>query len=109
MLKLFFVNKKIRENYITIDIVQQIIRKNINNQITSNIIDPKDLKEMQNKFQSICIKVGQKVVYLILQKLFYYSKIIKPKKYKKPIMQIFIEVKYFYKYFQIAIILDQNF
>lgn len=38
-----------------IDITQYVIRNNINNQISLNIIDLKNLKEMQNKYNSIII------------------------------------------------------
>lgn len=53
---------------------------------------------------SICTEVGQGVVYSILQKLFHYSKITKPKRYKKLVMQIFVEVQYLCKQLQTAII-----
>lgn len=36
-------------------------------------------------------------------------KIIKPKRYKKLVIQVFAGVKYFYKYLQIVIILKQDF
>ena len=38
-------------------------------------------------------------MYLIIQKLFNYLKINKPKKYNKLVIQIFIKVCYLYKYF----------
>lgn len=47
---------------------------------------------MCNKLKSICINIGQKLVYLILPDLFYYSNITKFKKYKNLMMQIFAEV-----------------
>ena len=62
-------------------------------------MDLKDSKEMWNKLKNICIKVGQRIIYSIFQKLLHYPKITKPKRYKKPVMQIFTEVKYFYKSF----------
>ncbi len=60
-------------------------------------MDLKDSKEMWDKLKSICTKVGQGVVYSILQKLLYYPKITKPKEYEKPVMQIFAVVKYLCK------------
>lgn len=64
-------------------------------------MDLKDFKEMWNKLQSVCTEVGQGTVYLILQKLLNYPKITKSKGYKKPIIQIFAQVKYLYKHFQL--------
>lgn len=60
-------------------------------------MDLKDPKEMWDKLKSICTKVDQGVVYLILQELLHYPKITKPKRYKKPVIQIFAEVKYLCK------------
>lgn len=50
--------------------------EDIDDQITFNIIDFEDLTEIKNKLKSICTKVDQKVIYLILQKLFNYFKLI---------------------------------
>lgn len=72
-----------------VGIAYQIIRENVNDQITFNIIALKNPKEMLNKFKRVYTKVGQEVVYLILQELFYYPRINKPKEYKKLVMQIF--------------------
>lgn len=49
-------------------------------------MDLKDLKEMWDKLKSIYTKVDQRVVYSIFQKLLYYLKIIKLKKYEKPVI-----------------------
>ena len=65
---------------------QQIIRESVNDQIIFNIMDLKDPKEMWDKLKSICTKIGQGVVYSILQELFHYPKITKPKGYEKPMM-----------------------
>lgn len=51
----------------TVNIVQQIIKKNISDQITFNIIDLKNPNDMWNKLKSVYTKVEQRVVYLILQ------------------------------------------
>lgn len=83
--------------------IQWIIEEGVSNQIAFNIMILKDPKEIWDKLKSVCIKVGQGVVYLIIQKLFYYPKINKPKRYKKPVMQIFAEVQYFCKRLQIII------
>lgn len=83
-------------------IAQRIIKEDVNNQIVFNIIDLQDPKEIWNKLKSICIKVGQGVVYLIFQKLLYYLKITKPKEYKRLVMQIFEEAIYLYICFYLA-------
>ena len=71
-------------------------------------MDFKDPKEMWDKLKSICTKVDQGVVYSILQELLHYPKIIKPKGYKKPVMQIFAEVKYLCKRLRSAITSGQD-
>lgn len=86
--------KKVKEDQIAIGIAQKIILKDINNEIAIIIIDLEDVKEIWNKLTSICSKIGQKVVYSILQKFLNYLKINKFKKYNKPVIQIFIEVWY---------------
>lgn len=85
-----------------ISIARYIILEYVNDQIAFNIIDLEDSKEIQNKLKSICSEIGQGVVYLILQELFNYSKINKPKGYDKPVMQIFAEVRYLCKRLCIA-------
>ncbi len=65
---------------------QHMIREGVSDQISFNIMDLKDLKEMWDIFKSIYTKVGQGVVYSILQELLYYPKITKPKGYDKPVM-----------------------
>lgn len=76
----------------TVEIARQIIIKGVRNQVTFNIMDLEDRKEMWNKLTNICTKIGKRVVYLILQKLLNYLKINKPKEYNKLVMQIFAEV-----------------
>lgn len=71
-------------------------------------MDLKDPKEIWEKLTNICNEIGQGVVYLILQKLFNYPKINKSNRYDKPVMQIFAEVWYLYKYLLIAITLEWN-
>ena len=78
-------------------IARQIILKGVSDQIAFNIMDLKDPKEMWDKLTSICTKIGQEVVYSILQELLNYPKINKPKGYDKPVMQIFAEVRYLCK------------
>lgn len=53
---------------------------------------------MWDKLKTICTKVGQEVVYSILQELFHYLSITKSKGYEKSVIQIFAEVWYFYKH-----------
>lgn len=68
----------------------------------------KDSKEICDQFKSICTEISQRVVYSISQELFHYSKVDKQKDYKKPIMWIFVKVKYFYKRLQTAITLRRH-
>lgn len=72
-------------------------------------MDLKDSKEMWDKLKSICTKVGQGVVYSILQELFHYLKITKPKEYKKPVMQIFAKVKCLCKCLRMAMTPNRDF
>lgn len=83
-----------------VGIARQIILKSVNAQIAFNIMDLKDSKEMWEKLTSICNEIGQVVVYSILQELFNYPKIIKPKGYDKSVMQIVAEVRYLCKRIQ---------
>lgn len=63
---------------------------------------------MWEKLWNIYIKVRERVVYLILQELLYYSATNKPKKYKKLIIEIFIEVQYLYKRLKEAMTKEKN-
>ena len=78
--------KEIKEDRMTVGIVQRIIRKGVSNQITFNIMNFKNPKVIWDKFKSICTEVGQGVVYSILQELLHYPKINKPKGYEKPVI-----------------------
>ncbi len=100
--------KKIKEDRMAVDTAQRIIREGVSDQIAFNIMDLKDPKEMWDKLKSIYIKVGQGVVYLILQELLHYPKITKPKEYEKPVMQIFAKVKYLYKRLRMAMTLNRD-
>lgn len=71
-------------------------------------MDLENPKKMWDKLKSICTEVGQGVVYSILQELLYYPKINKLKRYKKPIIQIFAEVKYLCKRFRTVITPGQD-
>ena len=95
--------KKIKEDCMVVGTPQRIIREGIIDQIAFNIIDLKDPKEMWDKLKSICTEIGQGVVYSILQELLYYPKITKPKRYEKPVMEIFAEVRYLCKQLRTAI------
>ncbi len=48
---------------------------------------------MWTKIQSVCSRVGQGVVYSILQELFNYPKVNKPKRYEKTITSVFADVR----------------
>lgn len=89
--------KEVKEDRMAIGIAQRIIIKGVSDQISFNIMDLEDPREMWNKLRSICSEIGQGVVYSILQELFNYPKINKPKGYDKPVMQIFAEVRYLCK------------
>lgn len=58
--------KKIKKDRINIEIARRIIVEGVNNQITYNIMDFHNLKNIWTKLRSICSQFGQKVVYLIL-------------------------------------------
>lgn len=47
---------------------------------------------MWNTLKKIYLKIDQKVVYLVLQKILNYSYIYKPKKYNKPVVKIFTKI-----------------
>ena len=85
-----------------IGIAWRIIVEGVNNQIAFNIMDLEDPRFMWTKLKNICTEVGQGVVYLILQELFNYPRINKPKGYDKPVMQIFAEAQYLCKRLQIV-------
>lgn len=76
--------KEVREDWMAVGRAWWIIQKDDNDQIAFNIIDLKDGKEIWDKFKSICNVIKQSVIYLILQELFNYLKINKPKGYNKP-------------------------
>ena len=101
-------SKEIKEDRMVVGIAQRIIREGVSDQIAFNIMDLKDLKEMWEKLKSVFIKVGQGVVYSILQKLFHYPSNNKPKGYDKPVMQVFAEVKYLCKRLRSAITLSRD-
>lgn len=49
-----------------VGIAKRIIRQSVSDQITFNIMDLKDPKEMSDKLNNICTEISQGVVYLIL-------------------------------------------
>lgn len=100
--------KEVKKNRIIMEIIWQIILKNVRNQITFNIIRLEDLEEMWDKLTNIYTKISQRIVYSILQKLLNYPTINKLKGYDKVVIQIFAEVQYLCKHFQITITLKQN-
>lgn len=56
-----------------------------------------NLKEIWDILKKICSEVGQRVVYLVLQKIFNQPHIQKSKRYDKYIIEIFTEVRFLYK------------
>lgn len=67
-------------------------------------MDLEDSKEMWDRLKIICSKIGQRVLYLILQELLYYFAANKPKSFNKPVVEIFTKVKYLYKQLKAAMI-----
>lgn len=51
------IGKKVQKDRIAVRIAQRIIRQSVSDQIAFNIMDLKDMKEIWDKLQSICIKV----------------------------------------------------
>ena len=101
-------SKEVKEDRMAVGTAQRIIREGVSDQIAFNIMDLKDPKEMWDKLKSVCTKIGQGVVYSILQELLHYPKITKPKGHEKPVMQIFAEVKYLCKRFRTAMTPGQD-
>ena len=89
--------KEAKENRVAIGIAQRIITEGISDQITVNIMDLEDPKEMWDRLKTICSEVGQGVVYSILEELLHYPAINKPKGFDKPVVEIFAEVRYLCK------------
>lgn len=89
--------KEAKENRMAIGITQRIITESISDQIAVNIMNLEDPKEMWERLRNICTEVGQRVVYSILQELLHYPAANKPKEYKKPVVEIFAEVRYLCK------------
>lgn len=59
-------NKENKEDRMIIGIAQKIIIKGVSSQITFNIMDIDNQKEMWDILKRICLDVGQRVVYLVL-------------------------------------------
>lgn len=60
------------------------------------------------KLKSIYFHIDQKIVYLIFQKLFNYTKVIKLKQYDKTIINIFTDIQMLIKCLKIALTLDKD-
>lgn len=80
-----------------IGIAIKIIKKEVSNNLFNNINDKKDPKVMWKKFKVVCSQVEPGVIYSILQKLFIYPKINKPKEFEKPMTNIFAKVRFLVK------------
>ncbi len=78
-------------------IAQRIITEGISDQIAVKIIDLEDPKEIWDRLKTICSEVGQGVVYSILPELLHHPAANKPKRFDKPIVEIFAEVRYLCK------------
>lgn len=92
----------------TIKIVWKIIIEGVSSLINFNIIDINNLKEIWDTLKKICSKVSQRVVYSVLQEIFNYPRIHKPKKYNKSVVEIFAEVYFFYKWLKVVMISRSN-
>lgn len=100
--------KEVKEDRMAIGITWCIILEDVSDQIALNIMNLKNPKEMWDKLKSICSKIGQGIVYSILQKLLNYLKTNKPKRYNKLVMQIFAEVWYLCKRLCIVMTLGRD-
>lgn len=100
--------KKIKENQMAVGTATRIIKESVHNDIFKNIINVTDLREIWQKLQIACSQIGQKVVYLILQKLLNYPRTNKPQGFEKPVMSIFADVRFLIKRLQAAITPDQD-
>lgn len=80
-----------------IELVWKIIIEGVSSQIAFNIIDINDPKAMWDILKRICSEVGQGVIYLVPQEILNYSRIHKPKRYDKPVVKIFTEVRFLHK------------
>lgn len=89
--------KRIKKDRIVIKIVQKIIIEGVSSQITFNIININNSKEMQDIVKRIYLEVDQKILYFILQEILNYRCIYKPKEYDKPAIKIFVKVYFFCK------------
>ncbi len=99
---------KVKEDRIAIGTAGRIIREGLSDDIFNNIIDIDDPQAMWAKLQSVCSHVGQGVVYSILQELFNYSKVNKPKEYEKTITSIFADVRLLTKRLRAALTLNRD-
>lgn len=100
--------KEVQADRMAVRIARRIITEGVSDQIAFEIMDLEDPKEMWDKLKIICSEIGLGYFYLILQELLNYPKIKKPKEYNKPVMQIFSEVRYFYKRLQTAMTPDRD-
>lgn len=80
-----------------IGIATRIINEGVSDDIFNNIIDVTKLQEMWHKLRTACSQVDQRVVYLILQELLDYTRNNKPKRFEKPVMSIFADVRFLIK------------
>lgn len=81
----------------TIRTATKIIKKDISDNIFNNIINVTNLKEMWEKFCSMCFQVSQEIVYLIPQKVFNYFHNTKLKEFKKLVISQFANVNFLLK------------
>lgn len=86
----------------------RIIIKRVSNNIFNNIISMTDAQKIWEKLCTVCFQIKQGVVYFILQELLNYLRNNKPKRFKKPVMSVFANVKFLIKQLQAAIIPIHN-
>lgn len=76
-----------------IKMAQKIIIKGVSSQITLNIINTNNSKNKYDMLKRIFSEVGQEIVYLVLQEILNYPRIHKLKRYIKPEVEIFAEIR----------------
>lgn len=64
---------------------------------------------MWDILKRICSKVGQNIVYFVLQEILNYPYIDKPKRYNKAVIEIFAKIHFFCKWLKVIMIAWHNF
>lgn len=94
---------KRKEDRMAIGIATEIIQGGVSDDLFNNIIDENDLQRIWEKLRAVCSQIGTGVVYSILQELFTYPKINKPKGFDKLVTSVFSEVRVLVKWLRAAV------